>query len=179
MGLLRTRTRPPRVEVFMTSPFSSERHVPVPSLIVLHSTESHNAPGLSDLKAIGAWFQNPSAQVSSHICVDGDGNTARYVRDDLKAWHCAGSNSISLGIEQIGQASQNFWPTAQVKETAKWIAYWSRRYDIPIKLGTSHGVCRHSDLGAAGGNHNDPGPAYPLDRVLRYAKWYRRFGWVR
>lgn len=178
MGVRRTRSRQPRVDVSIPSPFHSERSVARPSLIVLHSTESHNAPGLSDLRAIGNWFQNPAAKVSSHICTDGEGHTARYVPDSLKAWHCAGSNSVSLGIEQIGSASQNFWPTAQLKTTARWIAYYSLRYDIPIRVSTTRGVCRHSDLGAAGGGHNDPGPAYPLDRVLRYAKWYRRYGWT-
>jgi NAD kinase len=40
--------------------------------------------------------------VSAHVCTDGDGNSARYVPDAAKAWHCAGFNSQSLGVEQIG-----------------------------------------------------------------------------
>ena len=175
----RTRSRAPHAEVNIPSPFHSKRSGGVkPSIVVLHSTESHNAPGCADLVAVGKWFQNPAAQVSSHVCTDGEGHSARYVPDEPKAWHCAGANSISLGVEQIGQAAQTSWPTAQLKETAKWIAFWSRKYGIPIQSSTVHGVCRHSDLGAAGGGHHDPGPAYPLDRVLRYAKWFSRYGWT-
>lgn len=176
MALRRTRKRPPRVDVTMLSPFKSDRSGRI-EIIVVHATESGNAPGLSDLKAIGGWFQNPDAQVSSHICTDGDGNTARYVYDLHKAWHCAGYNSVSLGIEQIGHASQKTWPKAQLKKTAQWIAWWSIKYGIPIQHSTSHGVCRHSDLGSKGGNHDDPGAGYDLARVLRYARWYRRWGW--
>ena len=36
------------------------------SAIVLHDTESHDIPGTGDLKAIGAWFDNPAAQASAH-----------------------------------------------------------------------------------------------------------------
>jgi hypothetical protein len=32
--------------------------------------------------------------------------------------------------------------------------------------GGAAGVCAHSDLGAWGGNHSDPGPAFPWDRVI-------------
>ena len=175
--MARTRKRPPKVDLTVWSPFKSERSGR-PQIIVVHATESGNAPGCKDLAAIGSWFQNPAARVSSHICTDGEGHTARYVADIRKAWHVAGYNSVALGIEQIGHASQSSWPKAQLKATASWIAWWSIRFDIPIRHSTYHGVCRHSDLGAKGGGHDDPGAGYPLDRVLRYARWYRRFGWT-
>src|SRR5688572_28656701 len=73
-------------------------------LLVLHSTESHNRPGNEDLAAIAAWFDNPSSQASSHVVIDADGNSARLVADERKAWTCAGFNSVSLNIEQIGFA---------------------------------------------------------------------------
>lgn len=140
------------------------------SLIVLHSTESSNAPGVSDLRAIGAWFDNPSAQASSHVCVDGDGNSCQYVPDARKAWAQAAFNSAALSVEQIGRAAQGSWPEAQLVKTAQYIAYWSRKYDIPIRRSTSHGVCQHSDLGAAGGGHHDCGGSYPFERVLAMAR---------
>jgi hypothetical protein len=29
------------------------------------------------------------------------------------------------------------------------------------------------DLGIQGGGHHDPGPGFPIDRVLRYARRYK------
>jgi N-acetyl-anhydromuramyl-L-alanine amidase AmpD len=163
----------------------SARNGATPGLIVPHDTESKNIPGNGDLKAIGNWFDNPAAQVSAHVCVDGEGRSARYVADDRKAWHVAGYNSVSLGIEQIGVATQTEWPDAQLRKVAKYMAYWSKKYSIPLRHGTvagghvvTPGVVTHSDLGAIGGGHHDPGPAYPLEHVLHMARYYARRGWV-
>jgi N-acetyl-anhydromuramyl-L-alanine amidase AmpD len=162
-----------------------------PSLIVLHDTESHDRPGNSDLEAIGSWFNNPVAQASAHVCVDGEGRSAQYVPDERKAWHCAQYNSASLGIEQIGYATfhEADWTRnerAQLKKVAKYIAYWSKKYDIPIRHGrvsngqvTQTGVVTHADLGSAGGGHHDPGPGYPLEAVLHTARYYKRRGWIK
>ena len=156
------------------------------TLIVLHDTESHNAAGDSDLKAIGAWFDNPAAQASSHVCVDAEGRSAQYVADDRKAWHCVAYNSESLGIEQIGFATQAAWPEDQLKKVAKYLAYWSKKYGIPLDRPGAvangdvlrRGVVTHSMLGAAGGGHHDPGAAYPLEHVLHMARYYLRRGWI-
>ena len=173
----------PRVVVRTASPNCSHRNANV-SLIVLHSTEGKNYPKSSaDLKGLGAWFSNPAAGVSCHVATDGDGQSARYVRDDLKAWHCAGYNSASLGIEQVGFAadSRKTWlgRRDQLRETARWIAYWHRKHGIPIRKGavasgrvTRSGVLRHSDLGAVGGGHRDPGSSYPFGLVLLTARYY-------
>jgi len=159
------------------------------SAIVLHDTESHDIPGTGDLKAIGAWFDNPAAQASAHVCVDGQGYSAQYVPDDRKAWHCMNYNSQTLGVEQIGFATYTtlLWnrdARAQLKKVAKYLAYWSQRYGIPLQRGavsngqvTRKGVVTHSDLGAMGGGHHDPGPAYPVNAVLYTARYYKRRGW--
>lgn len=175
----------PNVVVHHSSPCQSER-APLPlNLIVLHDTEGSNIPNsVADLSGLGDWFGNFSAQASSHVATDGDGNSARFVSDRKKAWHCAGYNSASLGIEQIGFASTSRvgwlknWK--QLRETARWIAYWSHRYGIPIRKGavsggvvTRAGVLRHMDLGIIGGGHSDPGAAYPFGRVLALARLYK------
>lgn len=146
------------------------------SLIVLHSTEAANKPGLTDLQALGNWFDNSAAGASSHVGTDAEGHSARFVADGHKAWTCAAYNSKSLNIEQTGFASQGSWSEAELNEAAKWIAFWGKKYGIPIRHSTGWGVCRHSDLGAAGGGHHDPGPGYPLARVLQKAKNYRKTG---
>lgn len=149
-------------------------------MIVLHATVSHNHPGLSDLQAIGVWFQNPKAQVSAHVCVDNEGLSARYVYSQLKAWHCAAYNRMSCGIEQILPGHDGLEITqAMYQETARWVARWSKMWGIPIRKGavsngrvTVPGVVRHSDLGVLGGNHSDPGP-YDVVAMLKYAQFYR------
>ena len=59
-----------------------------------------------------------------------------------------------------------------------WIGEEAARYGVPIvKIGADDivagrsGVCGHLDCSAAGlgGDHSDPGPAFPWDVVLAYA----------
>ncbi len=161
-----------------------------PTLIVLHTTTDPDGgrprfwdkPGLKDLKRLGAWFDNPGSAVSSHVANDAQGHDARYVKDARKAWTEVAFNSVSLSIEQIGTDaySRGKWLTqraAQLKDTARWIAHWHRRWGIPIaraKVSGSTvvrpGVATHAQLGSAGGGHDDPGPGYPLGHVLKLAR---------
>jgi N-acetyl-anhydromuramyl-L-alanine amidase AmpD len=171
----------PIVRVRRPSPNKSSRNGAAPRLIVVHSSEGSNVAGLADLASLGSWFAERSTQASSHVATDGEGNSARYVSDEDKAWHCMQFNSVSLGIEQIGRASQTSWPAPQLHETARWIAYWSRKHGIPIQHGdvgggsvARAGIVRHSDLGVLGGRHSDPGRSYPLAEVLALAQRYRR-----
>lgn len=173
----------PKVVIQRTSPNQSARSGPIQA-IVLHSTESHNRPGTSDLEGVSSWLCNPSAQASAHVVVDADGLSARLVGDDKKAWHCAAYNSATLGIEQVGFAAQGkaAWlrDGRELEETARWIAHFSKKHNIPIRPGkvgqgqvTRSGVLTHAQLGVEGGGHHDPGD-YPLRKVLRRAKSIRR-----
>lgn len=147
-----------------------------PHLIVLHDTESKNLRGLNDLRSVGNWFNNPASDASAHVATDAEGHSARFVEDERKAWSCVDFNSRSLNIEQIGFAKNRRWTDAELLETARWIARWSIKYDIPIQRATFkngwRGVARHSDLGVAGGAHHDPGAPYPFDDVLRVARGF-------
>jgi hypothetical protein len=154
-----------------------------PSLIVVHATQSPEHLGIADLKGTGAWFDRKGSEESSHVCTDGEGHSARFVRDEDKAWHVASYNRVSLGIEQIGFAEFQRWQEAELRETARWIARWSVLHGIPIQKGKVSqteirvlrpGVVRHSDLGALGGGHFDPGHGYDLHAVLDMAREYRR-----
>jgi N-acetyl-anhydromuramyl-L-alanine amidase AmpD len=147
------------------SPNQSSRNGVKPRVIVLHSTEGNYEGSI-------AWLCNRASQASAHVVVASDGRATRLVEDNRKAWHVAADNAYTLGIEQEGYAGQQAWPEVQIEATARWIAYWARKYDIPITSSVSCGVCRHSDLGAAGGGHHDPGRAYPFDRVLALARAY-------
>jgi len=179
-------TRPhPNVVVKHNSPNQSDRAAVPLSLIVLHDTEGANiAKSAADLAGLGNFFGQSSVEASSHVATDGDGNSARFVSDDRKAWHCAAFNSASLGIEQIGVVTQSHatWMKnhRQLEETARWIAHWSHHHDIPIRRAevsgeqvTRSGVIRHMDLGGPGGGHSDPGEHFPLDHVLQLARLFK------
>jgi hypothetical protein len=148
-------------------------------LIVVHSTESLNVPDSArDLRGIANWFDDPSSQASSHVVTDADGQSARLVPDDRKAWTQAFYNPWCLSIEQIGRAAAGHWADAEVEESARWIAMWNERHGIPIRKGavtrdgriTRSGVIRHSELGSLGGGHADPGADFPLAECLRIAR---------
>jgi N-acetyl-anhydromuramyl-L-alanine amidase AmpD len=160
---------------------------------VLHVTtdaNSHSAPvvrnrpGLKDLKELGAWFDNPQSAVSSHVANDADGNDAQYVRDRRKAWTQVAFNSVSLSIEQIATTGfdRGKWldkRAPQLENTARWIAHWHRKWNIPIRRAEvsgsaviKSGVATHEQLGEAGGGHHDPGLGYPFEHVLRLARTF-------
>ena len=157
--------------------------------ITLHTTEGHDRPGIADLDALGDFFNNPLVEASSHVAVDGEGHSARYVPDGYRAWTQGAYNGQMLSVEQIGFAkwSRWFWVNRrnkQLKKVAQYIAYWSTEYNIPIRKGkatvgivTKTGIFRHSELGAAGGGHSDPGKGYPMHTVLSLARKYKRRGW--
>lgn len=180
--LIRRRKAHPRVVLRRYSPNRSSRGGVRPTLIVLHSTESDNIEASdADLAGVAAWFANPAAQASSHVITDGDGHSARCVGDADKAWTASAYNSASLNIEQIGRASQSIWSGEELRETARWIARWSKAYGIPIERAAVSGgavkrpgVVTHADLGIPGGGHTDPGAAYPLGQVLDMAADYRK-----
>lgn len=175
----------PKVLVRERSPNQSLRTADI-SLIILHSTESHNVKGTSDLKGVAGWFANPASQVSSHVIVDGDGHSARCVRDVAKAWTAGYFNSPSLNIEMIGHAADGAaeWRLereAQLREVARWIAHWSYKWGIPIQRGevdsssgriTRPGIVYHRDLGSLGGGHTDPGQ-FAIRYTMRKAREYK------
>lgn len=170
----------PNVRVRIPTSNKSSREGAHPTLIVLHATVSHNRRGLTDLQAIGHYFQRP-VDASSHVCVDNEANSARYVPDSEKAWHCAAYNRMSLGIEQILPADGTEITRAMYRETARWVAYWSKKYGIPIQHASvsggrviRRGVIFHSQLGSLGGGHSDPGRNYSMNRVLYAARYYRK-----
>jgi hypothetical protein len=174
----------PRVDYRQIVRNQSSRAGMKPVLIVIHATQSPERAGIADLEGIGAWFDTPAAQASSHVCTDGQGHSARYVADAMKAWHCVNYNGVSLGVEQIGFAEFSRWQDAELRETARWVARWSVMHGIPIQKGRVQrtgapavlrgGVVRHSDLGPNGGGHFDPGAGYPLHDVLQMAREFRR-----
>jgi hypothetical protein len=162
----------PHVEISRSSPNCSSRNGSRPRRIVLHITVSHNRPGLGDLSDMVAYLCRRDVQASSHIINDAEGHDARIVPDGLKAWTQAAYNPDSLSIEQIEYSDKRTraeWLSgnkAQLDNTAKWCAYWCKKYGIDAVHSVSHGICEHSELGRAGGGHSDCGAGYPIDYVI-------------
>ncbi len=148
-------------------------------VIVMHTTEGHNRPGISDITGLASFFDNASVQASSHYAVDQEGNSVRMVPDAEKAWTVTVSNPFTLNIEQIGFAasSKSYWVKDYhngLRRCAEILADWSVKYDIPLRYSTSNGVCSHNDLP---GDHWDPGPNYPFQYLIwwaRYIKMHRQ-----
>lgn len=177
----------PKVVVRHPSPNQSVRLSWPPSLIMIHDTEGGNVKGTGDLLTLGRVFdpnQGGRDDASCTVGTDEDGHSGRYVSDRAKAWQVGAYNSASLGIEQVGFASQNWRAKSkdkQIRETARWVAYWSRHYNIPIQHGgvsggavTRKGVLQHRALGALGGGHVDVSEDYPIQKLFKYARRYRR-----
>lgn len=168
----------------LVSNFSSRNGVR-PGLITIHTTEGADHDGIVDLQGLGDLFDRSTSEASSTVANDRDGNDARFVKDSNKAWTQAADNSFCLSIEQVAFAatSRATWyhdRSHQLANTAKWIAYWSEKWDIPIRRGVApagtlirSGVASHKQLGIAGGGHWDPGPGYPMGYVLTLATYLK------
>jgi N-acetyl-anhydromuramyl-L-alanine amidase AmpD len=173
----RTKTEPPSHTTHIVRNQSSRNGRNV-SAVAVHSTESQDRPGTTaDLVAIRNWFDNPASQASSHIGIDGAGNTELWVHSDKKAWTILDLNSVTCNIEFIARAAQSTseWEEAQIKQGARWAAYWCVRYGLPAQ----RGIITHKQLTDAGfGSHTDPGAGFPMARFIELTQYYRRNGWA-
>jgi len=155
-----------------------------PRLCVLHTTEGHNRPGLSDLEGLARFFDDPSSAASAHLGVDAEGNSVRMVRDEDKAWTQCLYNGVSLSVEQVGfsATSKRDWVRQYhlgLYRVALALARWHRDHGIPLRHSTRRGICQHKHLGRAGCGHFDCGPGYPERLVTIWARlaYYRMVGW--
>lgn len=137
---------------WISSPNFSNRSGAKVNLCVIHDTEGGYQGAI-------ATFTNSHSQVSAHFVLKEDGSEAtQMVELAKKAWHVVEFNSRSVGIEMSGFEARGYgdseWGTA-----AAMTAYLCHRFGIPPKWaphGDGPGICRHLDLGAAGGGHVDP-----------------------
>ncbi|HEY9897804.1 MAG TPA: N-acetylmuramoyl-L-alanine amidase [Pantanalinema sp.] len=133
------------------------------SAVVLH----HTAGGT--LESNASFFQNASAEVSSHYIVGKDGRIVQSVADGKRAWHAGKSefkgrddvNDFSLGIEIVntGSGSDPF-TEAQYKSIIDLVAWMCQTYDVPLDR-----VTGHKDVALPRGRKNDPAPNFDWSRV--------------
>jgi hypothetical protein len=162
-------------------------HVPTygthtPTRIVLHSTESGDAKGTSDIKGIFNFWRSQNQGLGTHLIVDGDGYSGKGARFTNITAGVLGANPSSIHIEQVGFAK---WTRAQwmrrqgqLHEVAQWLAKLSDQFDIPLVHPTGNdphrGVTGHYQYTTS--THTDPGNGYPWDYVMKLARWYKQLG---
>lgn len=145
-----------------------------PTRIALHSTETGDSDSI--ISNIMSFWKNDGKGLGTQLIVDKKGRFGRYVWDKNIAWGISGANTGTLHLEIVGRASftrfQWFLRLKQLWAVADAIAYWSKKWDIPIRVDLGHGVFTHAMASEAFGvsDHWDPGPGFPLGFVLRLAR---------
>lgn len=163
-----------------------------PVRVVLHDTESHDAPGVTEIIGVANfWMQTPLGdRLGAHYIVDGDGNIGQCGQPDEVLYHVGGLNTGSIGIEQIGMASftEEDWlrRPEQLLSVAKLLAWLHTSERIPLVIPAQqgaglpmHGVMTHgmvSRFEPASGGHTDPGSGYPIGKVLKMANGFVKAG---
>lgn len=98
------------------------------------------------------WFNNPSAQASSHLYVKYDGTIEQYVDLDKIAWTQRSGNATMIGIETQGVGSGS-WTNAQIKSIAYALEWLARHYGFPlVDMQTSYPSARGIGLHRYGCN---------------------------
>jgi hypothetical protein len=163
---------------WIASPNYSSRGGSAVRLIVCHTAE-----GSRTYQDLGAFFQNPSAGVSSHTGIDDTRNViGEYVTPGNKAWTASNANPVAVQAELCAFAAwtEQEWRNqhhVMLENCAAWIAEEAARYGLPITeltpqqaQGGGRGVCQHIDLGSWGGGHVDCGAGFPFAYVLDMAR---------
>ena len=132
-----------------------------PHLIVLHHTAMESAEAALDRLC------DPSAAVSAHYLICGNGRVLQLVEEDQRAWHAgvgewAGQddiNSRSIGIELDNRGDHPF-SEPQMRALEALMPGIMARHGI-----APEGVIGHSDM--APGRKTDPGPRFDWARLAR------------
>ncbi|MBF8187585.1 N-acetylmuramoyl-L-alanine amidase [Nonomuraea sp. K274] len=126
--------------------------------VVIHVAQGSYAGTIS-------WFQNPSANVSSHYVIkSSNGAVTQMVRDKDVAWHAGTYNNRSIGIEHEGFVADASWFTdAMYRSSAALVKHLCDKYGIPK---TRTGIVGHSEV--PGATHTDPGRNWNWTTFMNY-----------
>lgn len=169
-----------RAVAFIRALATSGRRSQRVRLIVLHSMEAPERPTMAEDLG-GYWSRNRVA--SSHFGVDNN-SIVQYVDIGEVAWHAGGVNAFSVGIEQAGTASQSAvewddeFSRAMINDqTVPLLAWLCAELGIPARFVDAAGILRgdagittHAEVSKVykeSAGHWDPGPNYPLTRVIQ------------
>lgn len=142
--------------VWKPSPNHSSRHGVTPDLLVWHETAGPYEGSVS-------WLRNPRSQASAHLVVREDGGeVSQLVALGQKAWTQEAFNGRGVGVEHANMTAKGYATEAQLEVSARVFGWLCVHLAIPPRFargGVGRGVCRHRDLGAAGGGHTQCGPS--------------------
>lgn len=182
-----------RPVAFVRARFSKRRTKPV-RWIVLHSMESPEDSSMAE--RLGRYFATLTGRTASaHYGVDND-SVVQYVPDDEVAYHAAGLNEQSIGIEQAGRAAQDAagWSdhfSQQMIDTQviPLVAHLVTKHHIPVRFVDAAainrgeaGITTHAEVSKAKrkSTHWDPGPNYPIHyvvmKVQHFIDWFSAVG---
>lgn|SRR5487761_2090035 len=137
----------------------------------------HVAGGM-DQGGTDAWFNEshpPSiGPTSAHFSIGRDGEVHQYVDTNEMAYHCAGWNDRSIGIEHLGLTGEHL--TAMQKKSSKALMGWIRRHhgtklQYVVNPNNPHGgVIGHGKIPEGALSHPDC-PGQPiLDDVQKFLR---------
>lgn len=141
---------------WLASPNKSSRHGTTPDLLVLHETAGSFAGAVS-------WLRNPASSASAHLVLNEPGTQCvQLVRLADKAWTQAAYNPRCVSLELANVTTKGYATDHQLRVAARIFGWLLWQLGIPDRWargGVGPGVCRHLELGAAGGGHTQCGPS--------------------
>jgi len=157
--------------------------------LVIHDMESANYNGAAE--GVGVWFEQLRSGASTQFGVDNN-SIQQYLGLRTIPWGAPGANLNGVHIEQMGVASwtHDQW-LARAKPTIERTAWLlghlhvklqKNGVNVPLRRLTladirahNHGVVTHHQITDAlpGGSHTDPGPGYPMDYLIKRARYWR------
>ena len=152
--------------------YPTRRNNTKPRVVVLHTAENRTDLHGEDKGAenVAKYFATGSRDVSIHACVDHD-SIVMCLPDEACAWHVAGYNTVSLGVEMC-MSSRDWvdvpddYRQGMIYNCAKVVAHWCLKWDIPRKLITKQevdagasGIAYHATLDPK--HRSDPGKGFP------------------
>jgi len=153
-----------------------------PSVILIHATQSGDRDGASDVRGVLEFLESTKKEPATgggygiHRVIDKEGIIGRGAKlhaPGNKVQHATGANSIAVGIELIAWSRFNLakWLTRrrQLQALAWEMAFMSQELGIPLRRSKTHGVAMHREFPLGG--HTDPGSFFPINRVIRMARW--------
>lgn len=143
-------------------------------ILVVHTAENlpDFEPPDNGAESVADYGATTERAASWHTVVDSD-TTIDCLPDTYTAFHVAGYNSPSLGLELATRAHRwhdvpGVWKGAILQRAATKLGAWSRMYDIPHRRLTKaqvdaggRGLVAHADLDPK--RRSDPGPAFDWD----------------
>ncbi|MFT3706692.1 MAG: peptidoglycan recognition family protein [Archangium sp.] len=158
--------------IWRPSPNFNSRNGRTPQFVIIHTCEGAYS-------GCWGWQTNPASQVSAHYTVSDGSEVTQLVRESDRAWHVAATydcannggvrcdlngistNTIAVGIEHAGYASQASFPASQIDASARLVCSITQRWGIPRDRNhiLSHGQLQPN-------NRTDPGPNWPWDAFI-------------